>query len=139
MDSALNSLAAGFPWLIFFLLLATALYILGVIIYVRLTPHKEIELIRQGNMAAALSFSGFLVALALPLASCMMSSVTLYDLLIWGGISLLLQLFLFRITEMLLPGLPSRIVEDDLAAAFVLVAFKLAGSIMLASAVFVKF
>lgn len=139
MEPALNSLAAGFPWLILFLLLATALYIVGVIIYVKLTPHKEIELIREGNMAAAVSFSGFLVALALPLASCMTSSVSLYDLLIWGGVSLLLQLFLFRITDLVLPGLPNRIKEDDMAAAVVLLAFKLAGSIMLASAVFVKF
>ncbi|MEE9347745.1 MAG: DUF350 domain-containing protein, partial [Robiginitomaculum sp.] len=66
MEPALNSLAAGFPWLIFFLLLATALYVIGIIVYVQLTPHKEILLIRQGNMSAAVSFSGFLIALALP-------------------------------------------------------------------------
>lgn len=139
MEPALNSLAAGFPWLIFFLLLATALYIIGVIVYVKLTPHKEIELIREGNLAAAVSFSGFLIALALPLASCLTSSVSLFDLLVWGSVSLLLQLFLFRLTDLVLPGLPNRIKDADMAAAIVLVAFKLAGSIMLASAIFVKF
>ncbi len=139
MEPALNSLAAGFPWLIFFLLLATALYIIGVVIYVRLTPHREVELIREGNLAAALSFSGFLIALSLPLAACLTSSVSLFDLLLWGTVSLLLQLFLFRVTEMVLPGLPNRIKEDDIAAACVLIAFKMAGSILLASAIFVKF
>jgi putative membrane protein len=139
MEPALNSLAAGFPWLIFFLLLATALYIIGIIVYVQLTPHKEILLIRQGNMSAAVSFSGFLVALVLPLAACLTSSVSLFDLAVWGTVSLLLQLFLFRMTDILLPDLPKRITQDDMAAATVLTAFKLAGSILLASAIFVKF
>lgn len=139
MEPALNSLAAGFPWLIFFLLLATALYIGGMVIYVQLTPHKEITLIRQGNMSAAVSFSAFLIALALPLAACLTGSVSLFDLAVWGSVSLLLQLFLFRVTDMLLPDLPKRITQDDMAAATVLGAFKLAGSILLASAIFVKF
>jgi len=55
MEPALNSLAAGFPWLIFFLLLATALYIIGMVVYVQLTPHKEITLIREGNVSAPAS------------------------------------------------------------------------------------
>lgn len=139
MEPALNSLAAGFPWLIFFLLLATALYIVGMVVYVQLTPHKEITLIREGNLAAAVSFGAFLIALSLPLAACLTSSVSLQDLLVWGTVSILLQLFLFRMTEMLLPDLPKRISDDDMAAATVLSAFKLAGSILLASAIFVKF
>ncbi len=139
MEPALNSLAAGFPWLILFLLLATALYIIGMIVYVQLTPHKEITLIREGNTSAAVSFSAFLIALALPLAACMTSSVSLFDLAVWGTVSLLLQLFLFRMTDMLLPDLPKRISQNDMAAAVVLSAFKLSGSILLASAVFVKF
>jgi len=139
MEPALNSLAAGFPWLILFLLLATALYIAGMVIYVQLTPHKEITLIRDGNTSAAVSFSAFLIALALPLAACLTSSVSLFDLGVWGTVSLLLQLFLFRMTDMLLPDLPKRITKNDMAAAVVLSAFKLSGSILLASAVFVKF
>lgn len=139
MEPALNSLAAGFPWLIFFLLLATAIYIAGMLIYVQLTPHKEITLIRNGNTAAAVSFAAFLIALALPLASCLTSSVSLFDLAVWGTVSLVLQLFLFRMTDMLLPDLPKRITDNDMAAAVVLSAFKLAGSILLASAIFVKF
>lgn len=139
MEPALNSLAAGFPWLIFFLLLATAIYIAGAFIYVQLTPHKEISLIRDGNLAAAVSFSAFLIALALPLAACLTSSVSLFDLAVWGTVSLLLQLFLFRMTDMLFPDLPKRITDHDMAAATVLSAFKIAGSILLASAIFVKF
>lgn len=139
MDPALQSLASGFPTLIFFLVLAAVLYVAGMVIYVKLTPHKEVELIREGNVAAATSFGAFLIALVLPLASCMASSVTLYDMLIWGSVSLLLQLFLFRITDLMLRGLPQRIIANDMSAAIILASFKLSGSILLASAIFVKF
>lgn len=139
MEPALNSLAAGFPYLIFFLVLAAALFLLAMVIYVKLTPHREVELIREGNIAAATSFGAFLIALSLPLAACLTSSVTLIDMAVWGGVSLLLQLFLFRMTDMLLKGLPERIIANDMSAAIILSAFKLSGSIILASAIYVKF
>lgn len=139
MDPALQSLASGFPDLIFFLVLAAVLYVAGMVIYVKLTPHKEVELIREGNVAAATSFAAFLIALVLPLAACMASSQSLFDMLVWGSVSLLLQLFLFRVTDMMLRGLPERIIANDMSAAIILAAFKLSGSILLASALYIKF
>jgi len=67
MGQTLNSLASGFPWLIFYLLVVTTIYLVGIFIYVKLTPHKEFELISNGNMAAAISFSGLIIGLALPI------------------------------------------------------------------------
>jgi len=67
MEPALNSLAVGLPWLIFYLTVVAVIYLLGIIIYTRLTPHKELLLIQQGNMAAAISFSALVLGLALPL------------------------------------------------------------------------
>ena len=67
MHPSLESLANGFPYLIYYLLLVTTIYLIGLIVYVKLTPHKEIELIQDGNMAAAISFSGLVIGLALPL------------------------------------------------------------------------
>jgi len=135
MHPSLESLANGFPYLIFYLLLVTAIYLVGLIVYVKLTPHKEIELIQDGNMAAAISFSGLVVGLALPLAACLINKFGLIDVLIWGTVSVLLQLFLFRLTDMVLSGLPKRIEEGEVPAATVLAAFKLAGSIILAFAI----
>lgn len=135
MHPSLESLANGFPYLIFYLLLVTTIYLIGLIVYVKLTPHKEIELIQEGNMAAAISFSGLVIGLALPLAACLIYKISLIDVLVWGTVSVLLQLFLFRLTDMVLSGLPKRIEEGEVPAATVLAAFKLAGSIILAVAI----
>lgn len=135
METALESLANGFPYLIFYLLLVTAIYIAGLVIYTRLTPHKEIQLVQQGNMAAAISMSALIIGLALPLAACLVFRASFWDVAIWGTVSLLLQLFLFRVTDLIFNDLPHRISRGEVPAATVLAAFKLAGSILLAMAI----
>jgi len=135
MRPALDSLANGFPWLIFYLLVVTAIYLAGLFIYVKLTPHKELELVQNGNMAAAVSFSALVLSLALPLAACLVNKFSLIDVAIWGTLSLFLQLFLFRLTDAIFKGMPQRIIDDEVPAATVLAAFKIAGSIILAFAI----
>ena len=135
MRPALDSLANGFPWLIFYLIVVTAIYLAGLFIYVKLTPHKELELIQNGNMAAAVSFSALVLSLALPLAACLVNKFSLTDVALWGTLSLFLQLFLFRLTDAIFKGMPQRIIDDEVPAATVLAAFKIAGSIILAFAI----
>ncbi len=135
MEPALNSLAAGLPWLIFYLVVVTVIYLLGIVIYTRLTPHKELELVQEGNMAAAISFSALVIGLALPLAACLVNKFSLIDVAIWGTVSLFLQLFLFRVTDAIFRGMPERIEANEVPAATVLAAFKLSGSLILAVAI----
>ena len=135
MQPALDSLANGFPWLIFYLMVVTVIYIAGLYIYVKLTPHKELELVQNGNMAAAVTFSALVISLALPLAACMINKISLFDVAIWGLLSLFLQLFLFRLTDAIFKGMPQRIIDNEVPAAIVLAAFKIAGSIILAFAI----
>lgn len=135
METALNSLAAGLPWLIFYLIVVTVIYLLGIIIYIKLTPHKELELIQNGNMAAAVSFAALVIGLALPLAACLVNKFGLIDVAIWGTVSLFLQLFLFRVTDAIFRGMPERIIANEVPAATVLAAFKLSGSLILAVAI----
>lgn len=135
MQPTLNSIAEGLPWLIFYLLVVTVIYLIGIIIYVRLTPQKELALVQDGNMAAAISFSALVIGLALPLAACLVNKVGLIDVAIWGTLSLFLQLFLFRMTDAIFRGMPDRITNNEVPAATVLAAFKIAGSIMLAVAI----
>ena len=135
MQSSLESLATGFPYLIFYLLTITTIYIGGLFIYVRLTPHKELELIQNGNMAAAVHFSALVIALSLPLASCLINKFSIIDVAIWGSFSLMLQLFLFRLTDLIFSGMPQRIIANQVPPTLVLAAFKIAGSIILAFAI----
>ena len=135
MGAVIDSLANGFPWLVFYLLVVAAIYIIGLFIYVKLTPMKELALVEQGNLAAAISFSAVVIGLALPLAACLVNKFSLIDVAAWGTLSLFLQLFLFRVTDAFFKGMPGRIEANEIAPSVVLAAFKIAGSIMLAFAI----
>ncbi len=135
MDASLNSLANGLPTLAAYLAVVTLIYVIGIIIYVKLTPHRELELVQNGNMAAAVSFSALIISLALPLTACLINKIGLLDVAMWGTVSLFLQLFLFRFTDALFRGMPQRIENNEVPAALVLAAFKFSGSLALAVAI----
>ena len=135
MQSALDSLASGYPYLIFYLIPLTGLYLLGLVVYVKLTPHKELQLVQEGNMAAAVTFSALVVSLALPLAACMVNRYSIIESSVWAFISLFLQLLLFRVTDAIFKGMPERIINNEVPAAMVFASFKIAGSILLAFAI----
>ncbi|GGX71811.1 DUF350 domain-containing protein [Litorimonas cladophorae] len=136
MQPAFESLAAGFPHLIFYLIMVAVIYTAAIVAYVRLTPHKEIELVQSGNIAAAIHFSALILSMALPVAACLINKFSLYDVGIWTAFALLLQLFLFRMTDYIVfRGMPERIERDEVGPTLVLAAFKLAGSLILAFAI----
>ncbi|MEM9842607.1 MAG: DUF350 domain-containing protein [Pseudomonadota bacterium] len=110
---------------------AGVLLLIASTIYVLLTPWKELALVRGGNGAAGLALAGAIAGLAIPIASCLASSLTLIDLLLWGSVALLLQLLTYRIIDMILSDIPSRIQNDEAGAAIVLIAAKLAVALLL--------
>jgi putative membrane protein len=130
----LNSFVAGFPDFIIQLGAALGLFVASLIIYVLMTPHKELALIRAGNPSAALAFAGVVVGLAIPLGSCLAYSFGLWDLLIWGIVTLLLQLLAFRFADIFLRGLPRRIAEGDVAAAVFLMSVKIGLALIISGA-----
>ncbi len=109
--------------------------IAGAAIYILLTPHREIKLIREGNAAAAVSLGGVLTGLAIPLAASLAASTSVIEILLWGVATLALQLLVFRLTDMMLKGLPERINEGEVSAAALLVGAKLATAIIIAAGV----
>jgi putative membrane protein len=131
----LQAWAAGFPLALLHTAVAIVLLIAGAALYALITPHRDIQLIREGNAAAAVSFGGVIVGLALPLAVALTASTSLVDVAIWGLAAVFVQLAVFRLTDLLLHGLPQRIQEGELAAAALLVSAKLATAIILAAAV----
>ncbi len=111
------------------------LLFIGAFIYSILTPYKEIAQIRDGNSAAAVSYGGVIVGLAIPLASAMAASTSIREIFLWGVAIVLLQLFVFRLVDFLLAGLPNRVNDGEVSAAVLLVAAKLSAALILASAV----
>ena len=134
-SAPINAFVAGFPDFVIQLGVALGLFIASLIIYVIMTPHKELALIRAGNPSASLAFGGVVVGLAIPLGSCLAHSFGVWDLLIWGVVTLLIQLLAFRFADMFLRGLPRRIAEGDVAAAVFLMSVKIGLALILSGAV----
>ncbi|GAA4018376.1 DUF350 domain-containing protein [Sphingomonas swuensis] len=79
-------------------------------IYVQLTPHRELDLIRNGNSAAALQLTGTFLGFALPVATIIGNSVSIPDMLMWGVVAAVVQLLVFVvIARLLFRGISARI------------------------------
>jgi len=133
-SAEVQAFASGFPTMLLHLAATLGLLVLGAVIYAALTPWKEIELIREGNSAAAVAFAGVLVGLAVPLAVSLTASTSLREIGLWGLATVVIQLLAFRIVDMILTGLPQRIRDGEVSAAVLLVGAKLATALVLAAA-----
>lgn len=137
MDAAIQSFAHGFDNFLISTLVAGAMLVIGSVIYVLLTPMKEMELLRNGNASAGLALAGVILGLAIPIASALATSLSLFDLLIWGVVSLLIQLLAFRFVDLVLKDLPRRIENDEAGAAILLIAVKLSSAMIIGAALWV--
>lgn len=134
MDIAIQSFVKGFPAFLLHGGVTLGLLIAGCIVHVLLTPMKEMRLIRTGNVSAGISVAAVIVGLAVPMSACLATAATVYDILIWGVVAILLQLLAFRVADLLLRDLPKRIERDEVGAALVLAAVKLAAAMVMAAA-----
>ncbi|MGI0649548.1 DUF350 domain-containing protein [Pseudomonas aeruginosa] len=87
------------------------------VVYTRITPHREYELIRSGNVAAAIALSGAIIGFALPTSNIIANSVSLLDFVVWSFIAGAVQLAAFYVVSRVIKDLPERIKNNDLAAA----------------------
>jgi putative membrane protein len=94
--------------------LLTALF-LG--LYTPITPQREIALIREGNLAAAIALNGGLPGFMIPLASVIAHSASLVDLAVWGVIAMVLQLGGFSLARLLMPHLPQAVSDGRVSDA----------------------
>jgi putative membrane protein len=132
--SILSALGQGLPMLLMQFVLVLVLLIVGIAIYMAVTPFRERELLRQGNAAAATVLGGALVALAIPLAALLATTGALLDILVWGAVALLLQLLTVAVVFQLLRGMRTMIEAGQVAGAIPLVAAQLAIALLNAAA-----
>ncbi|WP_105432381.1 DUF350 domain-containing protein [Neorhizobium sp. T6_25] len=107
---------AGLPAFLGYFVIGLAAYAVFAVIYTRLTPQKEVELIRAGNLAAVTAFLGALIGFSLPLASAVAHSVSVVDYIIWVVIGILAQILAFYIANFTMKDLHEKISSGDIAA-----------------------
>ena len=121
---------AGFDDFLVYLAVALVLLAIFSAIYIRVTPYREIALIREGNMAASFSLSGSILGFVIPLSAAVQHSVSLVDMAIWGVIAMLVQIAAFVVVKMLIPSVTQDIPANKGAVGFFLGCLSLAVGIL---------
>jgi len=126
-------LAELFDFLLFFIS-ASVLTLIFIFVYTRVTRHKELTLIKEKSTAAALAFSGSLIGFALPLASTMINSATVAQMVLWGTVALIVQVLVYLVIRLPMPRISERIEADEMAAGIWLGSCSIVGGILNAAA-----
>lgn len=133
MDPAFQAFLTGLPIFLLHGSLALLIWGAGIGLYMAITPHDEIKLVRDGNAAAGLSLGAAAIGIAIPIAATLASSHSLIDLAVWGFTALMLQLASYRGVDLLVKDLSRRIAKGEIAAASVLIGVKLSSSLITAA------
>ena len=110
--------------------LATVFVYVYMIVYQWLTPYDELKLIKEGNVAAALSLSGAVLGFTLPLAAAILNSVHPWDMMLWGLIAAVVQLLAYVAVRFTLLNVTRRIPHGEVASGIVLAAISICAGIL---------
>lgn len=121
---------AGLPAFLSYFFLSLALLVVFLAVYLAVTPYRELALIRQGNIAAAISLGGAVIGFVLPLARAVTQSVSMLDLVAWGGVALVVQVVVFLLVGVLLPRLTAAVKDGQVAAAAFLASLAVAVGVL---------
>jgi putative membrane protein len=106
---------------------ATAVGLLAVflVLYVFVTPYDELALIRDGNVAAAISVAGAVVGYALPIAVSVAVSHSIYVMIGWGVVASVVQLMAYIVARFTLPQINLNIPQGKVASGIFLASLSL--------------
>jgi len=113
---------SGLPSFLMYFGLGLALLGSFLALYGWVTPYEERALIREGNVAAAISLSGAILGFVLPLASAIAHSVGVADMVVWGLVALVVQVAVYFVVSRTMPHFAQAIREGRIAAATLLAA-----------------
>lgn len=108
--------AAALPHFLGYFGVSILLALVFLALYVAITPHKEFQLIKAGNTAAATQLVGTFLGFAIPMAIVIGHSVSILDMAIWGAVVLVVQLIVFFVIAKLFSGIEKRIEENCTAS-----------------------
>lgn len=130
-DQVLNALPA------FAMYFAVAIGILVVFstLYSLITPYNELKLICDGNTAAAVSLSGAMIGIALPVAVAVVASHNVFAMLAWGVVACTIQLLVFVASRLVMPNLVVDIPAGKLSLAIFLAALSIGVGIINAACI----
>lgn len=130
MSSAITHSLSTLPLFLAYFGLAVGITVVFVLVYLRITPHDEMRLIRENKEAAAISFAGALLGFIIPVATATAQSVNWFDCLIWSVVALLVQALTFFAVHWFVPRLSEEITNNERAPAIFLAGISIAVGIL---------
>lgn len=122
-DDAVTISMAGLPAFLSYFVVGTALIVAFAVVYMRMTAHDEIALIRGGNLSAAIAFGGNLAGFSIPLEKAIEQAATIADCVLWSLVAMLIQFAAYGLARWLIPDLSRRIEGNDVPASALLAVF----------------
>ncbi|CAA0078562.1 Uncharacterised protein [BD1-7 clade bacterium] len=116
---------AALPAFLSYFAIGGIIMLLCISIYNLLTPIDEWELIKKGDTAAAIAFSGSLLGFMIPLASAIHSAQTAIECALWGAIAVIIQLIVFVSVRLFIPSLAEQIQRGEMSAGIILASISL--------------
>ncbi|WP_034302984.1 DUF350 domain-containing protein [Herbaspirillum sp. RV1423] len=106
----------------------TSMLLLGIFVtaYVRLTPYREFALIREGNVAAAVTLAGAILGFVFPLFSSIYYTQGLVEMCLWAGITAAVQFVVF----ICLRSQAREIENGNVAAGLIVATFSVAAGLL---------
>jgi putative membrane protein len=125
---------AGVPNFFLYAAIGVTLTFVFAVVYIRVTGHDEVRLIREGNASAALALGGSLIGFAMPMSKAIAQASSVPDCVLWGVMALIVQLLAYALARVVIPDLSKKIEMNTMATAIVLASISIvAGQINAAS------
>ena len=100
-------------------------------IYLKLTPHRELDLVvREHNASASVALSGTLIGFAIALAGAIHNTRSAGEFVVWAFVAAFAQLIAYGLARLAHPGLSAAIEKNALSAAIWLAAVSISAGVV---------
>lgn len=120
------------PAVTYLIYIVSALVMLGVFtaVYTAVTRYKEFDLIREGNIAAVLSYGGALVGFSFTLCSSIAVHASFVMFLVWGMAAMVVQIVVYVVVNKAVQGMNEAIEQNNIAMGGLIGSISLAAGIV---------
>ena len=113
---------------------AIAFFVVFGALYLRLTPHREFDLIvREHNASASIALAGTMIGFAIALAGAIHNTRGVGEFLAWAVVGGIAQLIAYGLARLAHPGLSQAIEQNAVAAAVWLAAVSISAGLVCAA------
>ncbi|HEY9319742.1 MAG TPA: DUF350 domain-containing protein [Achromobacter sp.] len=120
------------PAVTYLIYIVSALVMLGIFtaVYTAVTRYREFELIREGNVAAVLSYGGALVGFSFTLCSSIAVHASFVMFLVWGIAAMVVQIVVYVVVARTIRGMNEAIEQNNIAMGGLIGAISLSAGVV---------